>query len=404
MVDTHRLEKLTEMVQQTGAKLVAVGDGAGSSRRSARAACSTASPRLSPNAALSNVRRTLYPEEQKAWANLRAGRSDKAMAHYHAQGRLHLSDTRDQAVEHAVQNWAKLTETFRSVRSRSSRMPQTREIGRMNARAQHHRAERGELGEHEVPVPAPTTASAKATASRMIDQHHQAGQERIRERKPRRDPGGQSGRSGARPVRRHRTPTHTRRRGSREPQTRVCPAHPPRPRRDRHAHDRRDGRLADQQGARLCGGITGAQGHDWFIAREELGHRRAGPRPHQDARRPDAPEQTPRHLPWRTASSRTRSNGPGFHHPLTPSATAFPASHAQSTDSRHLTRCRTARYDSATMKGLLTGPSSPTRCSGLMLLSRGPPRLGREHLLMNAPRLIAKLLEHEGPPLCPLRE
>ena len=33
------------------------------------------------------------------------------MAHYRSRGRLHMADRRDQAVEHAVREWARLTET-----------------------------------------------------------------------------------------------------------------------------------------------------------------------------------------------------------------------------------------------------------------------------------------------------
>ena len=43
---------------------------------------------IAPSAELSDVRRTLDPEERRAWADLRAGRSDRAMAHYLARGRL----------------------------------------------------------------------------------------------------------------------------------------------------------------------------------------------------------------------------------------------------------------------------------------------------------------------------
>jgi conjugative relaxase-like TrwC/TraI family protein len=178
MVDTHRLEKLTEMVQQTGAKLVAVGDGAQLPSIGAGGMFDRLTQTV-PNAALSNVRRTLDPDEQKAWANLRAGRSDKAMAHYHAQGRLHLSDTRDQAVEHAVQNWARLTETLPITEVALIADASNKEIGRMNARAQHHRAERGELGDQEVPIPGTHYGVRPGDRVAMIDQHHQAGQERI---------------------------------------------------------------------------------------------------------------------------------------------------------------------------------------------------------------------------------
>jgi len=87
-----------------------------SSPRSAPAACSTASPtsrRAPPSGGQAHAR----PAEQKAWADLRAA-GRRAMAHYHRQGRLHMSEDRDQAVEQAVGDWAKLTETLRSSKSR----------------------------------------------------------------------------------------------------------------------------------------------------------------------------------------------------------------------------------------------------------------------------------------------
>ena len=37
------------------------------------------------------------------------------------------------------------------------------DIDRLNARAQHLRAERGELGHHEIPLPSVTMAYGKAT-------------------------------------------------------------------------------------------------------------------------------------------------------------------------------------------------------------------------------------------------
>ena len=108
MGDTDRFARLTEAVAERGAKLVAIGDAAqlpsiGAGGMFDRLA------RIAPSAELSNVRRTLDPAEQRAWADLRAGRSDRAMAHYYARG-LHMADTRDQAVEQAVQNWAALSE------------------------------------------------------------------------------------------------------------------------------------------------------------------------------------------------------------------------------------------------------------------------------------------------------
>ena len=102
MADTSRLDRLTEMVERAGAKLVAIGDGAQLPSIGAGGMFDRLTE-IAPSAELSDVRRTLDPAEQRAWADLRAGRSDRAMAHYHRRGRLHMTDTRDQAVEHAVQ-------------------------------------------------------------------------------------------------------------------------------------------------------------------------------------------------------------------------------------------------------------------------------------------------------------
>ncbi len=106
MADTDRLDRLTEVVEHSGSKLVAIGDAAqlpsiGAGGMFERLAL------IAPSAELSNIRRTLDPDEQRAWADLRAGRSDRAMAHYHARGQLHMADTRDEAVEQAVQSWAR---------------------------------------------------------------------------------------------------------------------------------------------------------------------------------------------------------------------------------------------------------------------------------------------------------
>jgi conjugative relaxase-like TrwC/TraI family protein len=178
MADTDRLDRLTEVVADTGSKLVAIGDAAqlpsiGAGGMFDRLA------QIAPSAELSNVRRTLDPAEQRAWADLRAGRSDRAMAHYYGAGRLHMEDTRDEAVEQAVQNWAQLTKTHSISEVALISDASNKEIHRLNARAQHHRAERGELGELEVPVPGVHYGVRAGDRIAMIDQHHEPGVERI---------------------------------------------------------------------------------------------------------------------------------------------------------------------------------------------------------------------------------
>ena len=110
MADTARLERLTA---RRAHRCEARGDRrrtAASLDRGGRYVLRLAA--IAPSVELSNVRRTLDKSEQRAWADLRAGRSDKAMAHYQARGELFMSDTRDQTVEHAVENWARLTTEY----------------------------------------------------------------------------------------------------------------------------------------------------------------------------------------------------------------------------------------------------------------------------------------------------
>lgn len=152
MVDHKRLGALTELAERTGAKLIAVGDGhqlpsigpgGMFDRLAARA----------PTAELADIHRTSDPEERKAWVALRAGEPERAMAHYCSQGRLFFEDTREQAGEAAVQRWAQLTQDRDPRHVALIADASNVEIDRLNARAQHLRAQGGELGEREVALP-----------------------------------------------------------------------------------------------------------------------------------------------------------------------------------------------------------------------------------------------------------
>ncbi len=151
MVDHKRLDALTGLVERSGAKLIAVGDG----KQLPSIGPGGMFDRLAvhaPSAELADIHRTKDPADQRAWRALRAGEPERAMAHYASRGQLHLSDTRDEAAEQAVQTWATLTEgrDIREVALIADASNQ--EIDRLNARAQHLRAERGELGHHETPL------------------------------------------------------------------------------------------------------------------------------------------------------------------------------------------------------------------------------------------------------------
>ena len=162
MADHTRLENLTSLIERKGAKLIAVGDGKqlpsiGPGGMFDRIATHT------PTAELRDIHRTQDPEERKAWQALRAGEPERAMAHYHQRGQLHYGDTRDQAGEHAVRRWHALTQQHGVREVALVADASNQEIDRLNARAQHLRAQQGELGEHEIPLQTVTTGYAEAT-------------------------------------------------------------------------------------------------------------------------------------------------------------------------------------------------------------------------------------------------
>ncbi len=149
MVDHKRLDMLTDLIKRSGAKLIAVGDG----KQLPSIGPGGMFDRLSqhaPTVELQDIHRTIDPEERRGWQALRAGEPERAMAHYQANGNLHLADTRDQAAENAVQTWARLTKTHDMRQVALIADASNKEIDRLNARAQHLRAERRELGPLEI--------------------------------------------------------------------------------------------------------------------------------------------------------------------------------------------------------------------------------------------------------------
>ena len=178
MVDHERLDVLTDLVDRSGAKLVAVGDGkqlpsigpGGMFDRLAHRA---------PTAELGDIHRTSDPGERKAWAALRAGEPERAMAHYRARGQLYFQNTREQAGEAAVQRWAELTETRDPRQVALIADASNIEIDRLNARAQHLRAERGELGETRDPAPGPPLRPREGDLITLAATHKPEGRPRV---------------------------------------------------------------------------------------------------------------------------------------------------------------------------------------------------------------------------------
>jgi conjugative relaxase-like TrwC/TraI family protein len=179
MVDHKRLDALTGLVERSGAKLIAVGDG----KQLPSIGPGGMFDRLTlhaPTAELADIHRTSDAGEQKAWRALRAGEPERAMAHYHSLGRLHLADTRDHAAENAVQAWGQLASEHNDIRSVALIADASnQEIDRLNARAQHLRAERGELGHQEIALPNLHYGLRNGDLIAFNAQHRPHGQPRI---------------------------------------------------------------------------------------------------------------------------------------------------------------------------------------------------------------------------------
>ncbi len=106
MADTHRLANLTDLTAKHGAKLVLVGDSAQLSPIGA-GGMFAALKEKTPAAELREVHRARHEWERAAWAQVRAGEAERALASYQAHDRLHIADTRQQAAERMVADWTK---------------------------------------------------------------------------------------------------------------------------------------------------------------------------------------------------------------------------------------------------------------------------------------------------------
>lgn len=152
MTDHTRMAALTELVEHSGAKLIAVGDGK-QLPPIGPGGMFDCIANHAPTAGLQTIHRTKDPAEQHAWRALRNGEPERALAHYASRGALHIADTRDQAAENAVQAWAKLTREHPIRDIALIADASNTEIDRLNARAQHLRLQNGELGRRETPLP-----------------------------------------------------------------------------------------------------------------------------------------------------------------------------------------------------------------------------------------------------------
>ena len=178
MVDHKRLDALTELVEHSGAKLIAAGDGKQLPSIGPGGMFDWLATHA-PTAELADIHRTKDPAEQRAWRALRSGEPEKAMAHYLHRGQLYFNDTRDDAGEAAVQRWHTLTQQHGIREVALIADASNQEIDRLNARAQHLRAQHGELGYSETQLPNVHYGIRDGDIVAFARQHRPPGQPRV---------------------------------------------------------------------------------------------------------------------------------------------------------------------------------------------------------------------------------
>jgi conjugative relaxase-like TrwC/TraI family protein len=178
MVDHDRLDALTELVEGTGAKLIAVGDGQqlpaiGPGGMFDRIAEHT------PTAELHDIYRTQDTGEQEAWQALRDGNPGRALEYYQEQGLLHMEDTRDEAGEAAVQHWHALAQEHGIENVALIADASNQEIDRLNARAQHLRGQHGEIGQQGIQMESKHYGLHQGDRVAFATQHHPQDEPRV---------------------------------------------------------------------------------------------------------------------------------------------------------------------------------------------------------------------------------
>ncbi|MDO8184645.1 MobF family relaxase [Conexibacter sp. JD483] len=153
MADTNRLHRLTELVQERGGAIVAIGDP----RQLPAIGAGGMFERLAgtvPTVELHEVHRASDPAELAAWSAMRDGNAETALDYYRAHGHVHLSDTRTEAAEQAAQAYDRLAAEHGHDRVALMSDASNIEIDHLNLRIQALRRARNELSNDRVAHPA----------------------------------------------------------------------------------------------------------------------------------------------------------------------------------------------------------------------------------------------------------
>jgi conjugative relaxase-like TrwC/TraI family protein len=178
MADTRRLAQVVELTRQADAKLVLAGDQAQLSSIGAGGLFGEIAERA-PTARLTEVHRANHEWERDEWGRLRDGDAETALAAYQARGRLHLEETRGEAGERMVNDWAQARQDHPGERVVMITDASNHELDRLNQQAQERRADAGELGEGRVPLPDRPYGLAQGDEVLFAAQHHVPGDRRV---------------------------------------------------------------------------------------------------------------------------------------------------------------------------------------------------------------------------------
>ena len=152
MVDTERLAGLVELTERSDSKLVLVGDQAQLSPIGAGGMFGELQHEV-PTAELKEVHRAEREWEREAWAQIRGGNAQHALAAYEQHEQLHIAETREQAAKDMVEAWSRDREAHPGDRTVMLSDASNAELDKVNLMAQEHRDEANELGADRVPIP-----------------------------------------------------------------------------------------------------------------------------------------------------------------------------------------------------------------------------------------------------------
>ncbi|HEX4035547.1 MAG TPA: MobF family relaxase [Solirubrobacteraceae bacterium] len=178
MADTRRLAALVEVTRQSDSKLVLAGDPAQLSPIGAGGLFNELKDSV-PTARLSEVHRASHEWERGAWQRLRDGDAEKALAEYQGRDRLHMHETRAEAGERMVADWATTRAAHPGERVVMLTDASNHELDRLNQQAQQRRLDAGELGREIISLPDRPYGLRSGDEITFTAQHRVSGEHRV---------------------------------------------------------------------------------------------------------------------------------------------------------------------------------------------------------------------------------